>query len=348
MSADAGTSTNTETGPETGPETDTGAGPGTIIDIGMGMGTGAGTRVGVSLPPPPSRRILGPMADRALQVYTSPQTKRAYQARLMEYLADCGGRVNRDTMLDHLSRLRQQGVKPPTLAHTVSAIKCLAREATIQGLLSPADAYGIMQVTSPPRRGVRRGNWLTLDQCHALMQAPDRTTVRGQRDAALLAVLLGCGLRRTEASTIPWTCYQSREGRMVLIDFLGKGGRLRSVPVAEWVRAELDAWKELSVSLHIFGIGPDQIWLLVRKYAALAHIPALSPHDLRRTLAQLLRRSGAELEQIQAILGHASIITTERYLGTSLELRKGKAAVDRLDLRQQNRTGHTTDNTPGR
>jgi integrase len=56
-----------------------------------------------------------------------------------------------------------------------------------------------------------------------------------------------------------------------------------------------------------------------------------SAHDLRRTLAQLMRRAGVELEQVQYILGHSNVVTTERYLGGSIELEQGKAGVDKVE-----------------
>ncbi len=65
----------------------------------------------------------------------------------------------------------------------------------------------------------------------------------------------------------------------------------------------------------------ESVWQLVREHAAAAGLPALSPHDLRRTCAKLCRAAGGNLEQIQFLLGHASIQTTDRYLGSSQALR---------------------------
>lgn len=62
------------------------------------------------------------------------------------------------------------------------------------------------------------------------------------------------------------------------------------------------------------------IWRLVMRYAAQTELGRLAPHDLRRTCAKLCRKAGGELEQIQLLLGHASIQTTERYLGTEQAL----------------------------
>lgn len=64
----------------------------------------------------------------------------------------------------------------------------------------------------------------------------------------------------------------------------------------------------------------DDIWQMLRRYAAEIGMPGLAPHDLRRTCAKLCRAAGGELEQIQMLLGHASVQTTERYLGTRQDL----------------------------
>ncbi len=69
------------------------------------------------------------------------------------------------------------------------------------------------------------------------------------------------------------------------------------------------------------GIADEKaIWRLVVAYAAQTSLGVLAPHDLRRTCAKLCRKAGGDLEQIQLLLGHASVATTERYLGTTLDL----------------------------
>jgi len=82
----------------------------------------------------------------------------------------------------------------------------------------------------------------------------------------------------------------------------------------------------------MFGVGYYRIHQLVAEYAAAIGV-RLAPHDLRRTMAKLLRANGAELEQIQGMLGHQSLINTQLYLGGVLELRRGKAAVDGIDIK---------------
>lgn len=129
----------------------------------------------------------------------------------------------------------------------------------------------------------------------------------------------------------------------MLPDLVGKGGRVRTVPLPAWVKCAVEDWAaagltEGSVFRSINkkgtvwgqGITAKVIWWVVLRYAKQVEIPKLAPHDLRRTCAKLCRAAGGDLEQIQLLLGHASIQTTEQYLGTRQNLIE--ALNDRLGL----------------
>jgi integrase len=97
-------------------------------------------------------------------------------------------------------------------------------------------------VKSVKPTGIRVGNWLSQRQAQALLNAPDITTVRGLRDRAILAVLLGCGLRRSEVAALTFAHTQQRDGRWCIVDLVGKHGRVRTVPMPTWVKVAIDAW----------------------------------------------------------------------------------------------------------
>ena len=118
----------------------------------------------------------------------------------------------------------------------MSAIRKLAVEATDNGLLAPEIAAGIQRVKSAKSIGVRAGNWLSLKQAQALLNAPDITTTKGLRDRAIIAVLLGCALRRSEVAALTMAHVQQRDGRWCIADLLGKHGRGRAVPMPTWVK----------------------------------------------------------------------------------------------------------------
>jgi integrase len=127
---------------------------------------------------------------------------------------------------------------------------------------------------------------------------------------------------------------QQRDGRWCIVDLVGKHGRVRTVPMPTWVKVAIDAWTSTAdvAEGHVFRVvnrgGQAQaaslsekvVWQLLRGYAATAGVPGIAPRDLRRTCAKLCRAAGGELEQIQLLLGHASVQTTERYLGTKQDL----------------------------
>ena len=103
-------------------------------------------------------------------------------------------------------------------------------------------AAGIRRVKGVKKLGVRLGNWLTAEQGQALWQAPDRDRLKGKRDRALLALLLACGLRRQKAVALTLDHLQQREEHWAIVDLMGKGGHVRTVPVPDWVKSELEVW----------------------------------------------------------------------------------------------------------
>lgn len=86
------------------------------------------------------------------------------------------------------------------------------------GLLAPQLASGIARIKSVRPHGVRVGNWLSLQQAQALLNAPDVRTKRGLRDRAMLATLLGCGLRRSELAALTMRHVQQRDNRWCIVD----------------------------------------------------------------------------------------------------------------------------------
>src|ERR1017187_997143 len=95
------------------------------------------------------------------------------------------------------------------------------RSSSGTGLLSPDLAAGIRRVKGAKRLGVRIGNWLTVDQSKNLLGEPPADHIRGKRDRAILALLIGCGLRRAELVGLGTQDFQVREERWVIADLIG-------------------------------------------------------------------------------------------------------------------------------
>lgn len=280
---------------------------------------------------------------------TSEHSRRAYERALLDFMAWHAeqGRpaLSKALVQAYKAKLQADGLAPSTVNLRLSAVRKLALEAADNGLLDQALANGIKAVKGAKTAGVRTGNWLTRDQAQTLLLAPDTSTLKGLRDRAILAILLGCGLRRSEVAALTTAHIQQREGRWVVCDLVGKGNRTRTVPMPSWTKAALDAWiagagiseSRVFRSVHkggyVVGEGmTDQaIADVVRLYAEQCGLGELAAHDLRRTFAKLAHKGGAGLDQIQLSLGHASIKTTERYLGVAQDLTD--APCDRLGLR---------------
>jgi len=279
---------------------------------------------------------------------SSPNSRRAYGKALEDFLgwyrAGPRGPFSKLIVQEYRTRLEQQSLAPSTINIRLTAVRRLAAEAADAGFLAPEIAAAIEKVRGARKLGVRTGNWLTKEQASALLRAPNAESLKGKRDRAILGLLVGCGLRRSEIASLDIAAIQQREARWVIADLIGKGKRVRTVPVPAWTKMLIDQWlaaagiregklvRPIDKKGRLVGdsVTPKVIWWIVLGYARQLGLANLAPHDLRRTCAKLCRASGGELEQIQLLLGHASIQTTEQYLGTRQNL--VEAVNDRLGL----------------
>jgi site-specific recombinase XerD len=273
-----------------------------------------------------------------LDSVSSPITKRVYNLGLDEFIAWFGQEARPGFTKAAVNAwrvtLEARGLGSVSINVRITAVRKLAVEAADNGLLAPELAAGITRVKGAKSKGVRVGNWLSIQQAQKLLNAPEVSCKKGLRDRAMLAILLGCGLRRSEVAALTIRHTQQRDNRWCIVDLVGKHGRVRTIPVPTWVKVAIDAWTAAAgiVEGHVLRpinrgdevcgdrLSEKVVWQLLQQYAAAAGVPGIAPHDLRRTCAKLCRAAGGELEQIQMLLGHASVQTTERYLGTKQDL----------------------------
>jgi integrase/recombinase XerD len=285
-----------------------------------------------------------------LDSVSSPITRRVYNLGLDEFIAwftlePRPAGFTKATVTAWRVALEARGLGPISINVRITAIRKLAVEAADNGLLAPELASGIARIKGVRSHGIRTGNWLSLQQAQALLNAPNVTTLKGLRDRAIFAVLLGCGLRRSEVAGLTIRHTSQRDGRWCIIDLIGKHGRVRTVPMPTWTKNAIDAWttKAGVTEGHVFRpinrgdkvcgerLSEKVVWQMLKSYVVAAGLPDIAPHDLRRTTAKLCRSAGGELEQIQMLLGHSSVQTTERYLGTKQDL--AHAPNDGIKLR---------------
>jgi len=288
------------------------------------------------------------LAELAVLPLRSPSSRRNYAREIRRFLAS-GLPLTRTGILTHLQVLEQAGAGPVTRNIALSAVRLLAGEAWERNELSDGDMSAIERIKQTPVRGTRAGNWLDLAGVRVLLEQAGQGP-QGARNQALVALMAGCGLRRSELAALDWSQWQQRDGRWCLVDIVGKGGRVRTVAVPDWAAERVAGYLVgLQAERHMFPVTPQAMYLVVRDAARRAGLGEIRPHDLRRTFARLSREGGAPLEQVQHQLGHASVQTTERYIASHVDLRQGCAAGDFIRLgksasERQGTGGDKTDN----
>ena len=290
----------------------------------------------LALPPPPKPAGLTPAQQRLRQMVVdavaAPTSKAAYGRALDQLFRFAGDRALSRALLNEW-RSSMAGLAASTINVRLSAVRRLVAEARHAGMLDAEEAARLSDVPNIRERGTRLGNWLTKEQARELLAVPDRSTLKGKRDYAILGLLVGCALRRKELASLDVAEIQLRENRWVIADLRGKGGRIRTVAVPLWVRHAINAWQAaagiedgpLLRSIRKGGkVGESlsdwAVWDIVGGAAREIGMERFGAHDLRRTCAKLCRRAGGDLEQIKFLLGHSSIQTTERYLGSEQEI----------------------------
>jgi len=277
-----------------------------------------------------------------LDSVASPHSRRNYAKAIDDLFAFSAGRpLSRALLMEY--RATMDALSPSTVNVRLSAVRKLVLEARKNGLIGVEEAANLTEVPNIPQKGTRLGNWLTREQAKELLAIPDRSTLKGKRDYVILAILVGCALRRQELAVLDVDTIQLREGRWVLADLEGKGRRVRTVAVPVWVKQGINAWvtaagvedgrllRAISKGGKVKKSLSDwAVWSVVEQCAKQIGIERFGAHDLRRTCAKLCRKNGGDLEQIKFLLGHSSIQTTERYLGSEQDI--AVAVNDNLGL----------------
>ena len=289
----------------------------------------------------------------------SPASRRVYEYAIDQFIACYCSEprlaFNRIVVVRYRMYLESRHLAANTINQQLAAVRRLAHEAADSGLLSPELAAGISRVKEVKQLGFRSGNWLSAEQSSEVLKHAYGNTMRARRDYAMLAMLFGCGFRRSELVGLDLDEVQMRQGHWAVVDLIGQGGHIRTVPIPEWGKAALDQWTAAAgvTEGRIFravarmgkvwgkGISQNVVWYVVKSCCERAGLEHIAPHDLRRTCAKLCHTSGGELEQIQFLLGHASVQTTERYLGCKQNL--GHPVNDLFVLRTDGRTRENND-----
>ena len=238
---------------------------------------------------------LAELRRMVLNSVVSEHSKRNYAKALDDLFLFAASRpLTRALLMEWRAAMNK--LSPSTINVRLSAMRKLVTEARRNGMLGAEEAANLTEVPNMPEKGTRIGNWLTREQAKELLAVPDRSTIKGKRDYAILALLVGCALRRQELAELDIEKIQMRERRWVITDLRGKGGRIRTVAIPVWVKNAIDAWMTVagidkgrllrsiskSGKLNRDSLSDWAVWSIVEQSAKQIGIEHFGAHDLRR------------------------------------------------------------------
>ncbi len=266
----------------------------------------------------------------------SLKTKQAYREDLSQFIAFCG-----DKPLEGLRREDLEAFVRMLSKEGLASASVIRKAVTIRGLYGYLDARGLIEISLVgfrlPKEDRKLPGVLTYKETERLLDSPDTTSLWGLRDKALLEVCYGAGLRVSELVNLKVSNINFKSG---FVRIVGKGNKERIVPldptaltaVKDWLKAYMDSTcKELKHYIFIDkkgkAISRQSFFNMVKRYAGTAGIvKEISPHTLRHSFATHLLENGAPLREVQELLGHAMIETTQIYTHVT-----SKMLVDNYD-----------------
>ena len=279
----------------------------------------------------------------------SPNTLAAYRRDLAQFKTfvegTCTGHLDTldpEELDDFVISLKNRGYKTSTVARKVAATRAFLRFLYAEGVLEP----DLLDWLRQPKIEKRLPKTLSRDQVVRLIQAASlEETALALRDRALLEILYATGMRASEIIRIRVSDVDAEIGTLRCF---GKGSKERAIPLYAEAIHQLQRYlaegrpfllrdpAERTLFLNYLG-GPlsrQGLWFLVKHYAEAAGIASgVTPHTLRHTFATHLLEGGAELREVQQLLGHASITTTQIY--TEVSSRRRREAYNRAHPRSR-------------
>jgi integrase/recombinase XerD len=236
-------------------------------------------------------------------------------------------KLERKDMREWISRMSRDGLAPASISRSVSAARGFFRFLMLDGHIQRHPAEDI----HTPQRHARLPQFLSEEEMERLLFAPDINSDLGVRDRTLLEVMYAAGLRVSEVCTLKTG---DLDIERALVTCHGKGSKERKIPIGKsavhWLQRYLAVRKQFGnqakpeLFLHRGRAMTRQTaWVIIKKYAAQAGVPDISPHTLRHSFGTHLMQHGADSRSVQALLGHSDISTTEIYTHiTDLHMRK--------------------------
>jgi integrase/recombinase XerD len=273
-----------------------------------------------------------PRLERAIEAFLvelrverglSPLTIDAYRRDLAQFSQHAGRRWRHDPqpLIEFVADLQQHGARGSTQARKSAAVRSFYAFALREGHAS----RDVPALVDAPKPGSYLPDVLTVEQVTRILEAPSSDDPAGVRDRAMLELLYGCGLRVSELVGLD-TDRLDLPGQQIRV--IGKGNKERRVPMGDEARERLHrylggpraAWTAARPTPAVFvsqrggRLTRESVWRSVRRWADAAGVrERVTPHTFRHSFATHLLEGGADLRVVQALLGHASISTTQLY-----------------------------------
>lgn len=239
-----------------------------------------------------------------------------------------------------IAMMNQRGYSPESIKTYMAAIRGIMAEALELKLIDAEHLQSIRKVKRPRGSRVSTGRSLSIDEAQVLLESCTDSTPTGIRDKAMIALLFGCGLRRSELVSIKFEDYHPEKGCLLIS---GKGNKQREVFLTENGTKALDRWITKvrgtgtgAMFVRVWGSGrvasltktvvkngvtqtipnfltSQSVFYILDKKQKELGMDSFSPHDLRRTLATTLLELGEDLGTVRDVLGHSSVNTTQKY-----------------------------------
>jgi integrase/recombinase XerD len=253
----------------------------------------------------------------------SPLTIAAYRRDLEQFSKHAGSRWRDDPqpLIEFVAALQRAGARGSTQARKSAAVRSFYAFALREGHAT----RDVPALVDAPRPGQYLPDVLAPDQVADILEAPPSDDDAGIRDRAMLELLYGCGLRVSElvGLDIDRVDLPNQQVRVI-----GKGNKERRVPMGDEARERLHrylggprlAWTAGRPTPAVFvnqrgrRLSRESVWRTVKRWTAAAGVrERVTPHTFRHSFATHLLEGGADLRVVQALLGHASISTTQLY-----------------------------------
>jgi integrase/recombinase XerD len=261
------------------------------------------------------------------ECHLADNTVAAYGRDLRRFFTWLNGRsipaLSIRELADYTAWLHAQGLGPSTLARHLVSLKVFFRYLQLEGVLQD----NLAELLGSQKLWERVPKVLSPEQVDRMLECPRPTDVFWHRDRALLELLYATGCRASEISNLKSCDVHLDDGYCMCH---GKGDKQRLVPLGDRAAQAVRAYLQHDRGVLVARAGVDagwlllsyrgrrlrreRIWELLKRYAARVGVPAnVSPHTMRHSFATHLLAGGADLRQVQEMLGHASIATTQIY-----------------------------------